>query len=193
MSAHRIGRRRTGRRRIGRRRIGRHRGWRPFQTKFAFLSPPPLPPPPRCQLDLQFTLSPKSLFPDSNEICRFCFLSRKTNPTAKMFSSIRQHGRMLRNPRKIGRGELFWTNKQTCFGKSYILGIASFVIQTKSFINLGITKISCYNSKVSCINNSCLVLSTKRFVAAAKFLVAATKNLFVVPNFVAVTKPFFRV
>jgi len=29
-------------------------------------------------------------------------------------------------------------------------------------------------------------------VAAAKFLVAATKNSFVVPNFVAVTKPFFR-
>jgi len=28
-------------------------------------------------------------------------------------------------------------------------------------------------------------------VAAAKFLVAATKNLFVVPNFVAGTKPFF--
>jgi len=28
-------------------------------------------------------------------------------------------------------------------------------------------------------------------VAAAKFLVAATKNLFVVPNFVAETKPFF--
>jgi len=28
-------------------------------------------------------------------------------------------------------------------------------------------------------------------VAAAKFLVAATKNLFVVPNFVAVTKHFF--
>jgi len=28
-------------------------------------------------------------------------------------------------------------------------------------------------------------------VAAAKFLVAATKNLFVVPNIVAVTKPFF--
>jgi len=36
-----------------------------------------------------------------------------------------------------------------------------------------------------------LVLSTKRLVAAAKFLVAATKILFVVPNFVAVTKPFF--
>jgi len=30
-------------------------------------------------------------------------------------------------------------------------------------------------------------------VAAAKFLVAATKILFVVPNFVAVTKPFFPV
>jgi len=28
-------------------------------------------------------------------------------------------------------------------------------------------------------------------VAAAKFLVAATKILFVVPNFIAVTKPFF--
>jgi len=30
-------------------------------------------------------------------------------------------------------------------------------------------------------------------VAAAKFLVAATKILFVVPNFVAVPKPFFSV
>jgi len=30
-------------------------------------------------------------------------------------------------------------------------------------------------------------------VAAAKFLVAATQNLFVVPSFVAVTKPFFSV
>jgi len=38
-----------------------------------------------------------------------------------------------------------------------------------------------------------MVLSTKRLVAAAKFLVAETKNLFVVPNFVAVTKPFFSV
>jgi len=31
----------------------------------------------------------------------------------------------------------------------------------------------------------------KTLVAAAKFLIAATKNLFVSPNFVAVTKPFF--
>jgi len=38
-----------------------------------------------------------------------------------------------------------------------------------------------------------LVLSTTRLVAAAKFLVAMTKNLFVVPNFVTVTKPFFSV
>jgi len=38
-----------------------------------------------------------------------------------------------------------------------------------------------------------LVISTERLFAAAKFLVAATKILFVVPNFVAVTKPFFRV
>jgi len=30
-------------------------------------------------------------------------------------------------------------------------------------------------------------------VAAAKFLVATTKKLFVVPNYVAVTKPFFPV
>jgi len=30
-------------------------------------------------------------------------------------------------------------------------------------------------------------------VAAAKFSVEATKKLFVVPNFVAVTKPFFPV
>jgi len=36
--------------------------------------------------------------------------------------------------------------------------------------------------------NAYKVLSTKRLDAAAKFLVAATKNLFVVPNFVAVTK-----
>jgi len=34
-------------------------------------------------------------------------------------------------------------------------------------------------------------INKKRLVAAAKFLVAATKILFFVPNFVAVTKPFF--
>jgi len=39
----------------------------------------------------------------------------------------------------------------------------------------------------------CLVLSTNRLVAAANFLVAATKMLFVVHNYVAVTKPFFSI
>jgi len=34
-------------------------------------------------------------------------------------------------------------------------------------------------------------ISAKRLVAAAKFLIAATKKIFVVPNFVALTKPFF--
>jgi len=48
------------------------------------------------------------------------------------------------------------------------------------------TKIFCYNNKMySSIN--------KTLVAAAKFLVAATKNLFLVPDLVAVTKPFFSV
>jgi len=43
------------------------------------------------------------------------------------------------------------------------------------------------------VTTKSFVLSTKHLVAAAKFLVAATKKLFVVPNFVAVTKPFFSV
>jgi len=55
----------------------------------------------------------------------------------------------------------------------------------KSFVKIGITKIFCYNNKMFCL--------TKRLVAEAKFLVAATKKLFVVPNFVTVTKPFFFV
>ena len=60
-----------------------------------------------------------------------------------------------------------------------------FVILTKSFVKIGITKYFA--------TTKWLVLSKKRLVAAAKFLVAATKILFVVPNFVAVTKPFFSV
>jgi len=68
-------------------------------------------------------------------------------------------------------------------GVNFIHGIKGFVIPTKSFVKVGITKIFCYNNKLfSSIN--------KKF-AAAKFSVAATKQLFVVPNFVAVTKPFF--
>jgi len=49
------------------------------------------------------------------------------------------------------------------------------------------------NKKKIVTTTKCLVLSAKRLVAAAKFLVAATKILFVVPNFVAATKPFFSV
>ena len=65
-------------------------------------------------------------------------------------------------------------------------GKKGFVIPTKSFFKIGITKYFVTTTK-------CLVLSTKRLVAAAKFLVEATKNSFVVPNFVAVTKSFFSV
>ena len=57
-------------------------------------------------------------------------------------------------------------------------------MRTKSFVKIRITKIFVTTTK-------CLVLSTKRLVCTAKFLVEATKNSFVVPNFVAVTKPFF--
>jgi len=64
--------------------------------------------------------------------------------------------------------------------------LKGFVIPTKSFVKIGITKIFVTTTK-------CLVVLTKRSVAAGKFLVAATKMLFVVPNFVAVTKPFFSV
>jgi len=63
-------------------------------------------------------------------------------------------------------------------------GKKGFVIITKSFVTIGIEKHFVTTTK-------CLVLSTKRLVDAAKLLVAATKALFVVPNFVAVPKPFF--
>jgi len=63
-------------------------------------------------------------------------------------------------------------------------GKKGFVILTKSFVKIEITKIFVTTTK-------CLVLSTKLLVAGAKFLVEATKISFVVPNFVAVTKPFF--
>jgi len=69
----------------------------------------------------------------------------------------------------------------------YLHGIKGFVIPTKSFVKIGITKIFCYNNKMfSSIN--------KTFGCCSKFLVAATKKkiqVFVVPYFVAVTKPFF--
>ena len=57
------------------------------------------------------------------------------------------------------------------------------VILAKSFVKIWIKNHFVTTTK-------CLVLSTKRLVAEATFLVAETKILFVVPNFVAVTKPF---
>jgi len=63
-------------------------------------------------------------------------------------------------------------------------GLKGFVIPTKSFVKIGITKIFCYNNKMFSYIN-------KTFGCRSKFLVATTKTLFVVPNFVAVTKPFF--
>jgi len=57
---------------------------------------------------------------------------------------------------------------------------------TLSSVKIGIAKIFVTATK-------CLVLSSTRLVAAAKFLVEATKISFVVPNLVAVTKPFFSV
>jgi len=52
---------------------------------------------------------------------------------------------------------------------------------------MGIAKIFCYNNKMfSSVN--------KTFGCCRKtFGVVATKNLFAVPNFVALTKPFFSV
>jgi len=63
-------------------------------------------------------------------------------------------------------------------------GIKGFVIPTKSFVKMGITKIICYNNKMfSSIN--------KTFGLWSKIFGYSNKKIFVVPNFVAVTKPFF--
>jgi len=74
---------------------------------------------------------------------------------------------------------IFFFHCKIVYAVECLHGIKGFVIPSKSFFKIGITKIFCYNKK-------CLVLSTKRLVAAAKFLAAATKNLFAVPSFVAV-------
>jgi len=66
-----------------------------------------------------------------------------------------------------------------------IHGIKGFVIPTKSFVKIGLAKIFCYNNKMfSSIN--------KMFGCCSKIFDCSNKN-FVVPNFVAVTKPFFSV
>jgi len=63
-------------------------------------------------------------------------------------------------------------------------GIKGFVIPTKAFVEIGTTKIFCYNNKMfSSIN--------KTFGCCSKIFGCSNKKLFVVPNFAAVTKPFF--
>jgi len=58
---------------------------------------------------------------------------------------------------------------------------------TKSFVKKGITKIFCYNNKMfSCINKTLWLLQQN-------FWLQLQKKIFVVPNLVAVTKPFFSV
>jgi len=61
-----------------------------------------------------------------------------------------------------------------------------YVILTKSFVKIWIAKTFCENNKMfSSVN--------KTFGCCSKtFGIAATKVLFVVPNFVTVTKPFFH-
>jgi len=73
---------------------------------------------------------------------------------------------------------IFSPHSLTCFATSTIHsfslkkrkekkhGIKGFVIPTKSYVKIGITKIFCYDN---------IVLSTERLVAAAKVLAAATK------------------
>jgi len=67
----------------------------------------------------------------------------------------------------------------------WVHGIKSFVVPTKSFAKIGTTKIFCYNKMFSSINQT--------FGCCSKNFGCRNKKLFVVPNFVAVTKPFFSV
>jgi len=62
-------------------------------------------------------------------------------------------------------------------------GIKGFVTPTKSFVNIGITKIFCHNKMFSSIN--------KTFGCCSKIFGCSNKKMFFVPNFVAVTKTFF--
>jgi len=68
----------------------------------------------------------------------------------------------------------------------WLHGIKGFVIPTKSFFKKGIAKIFCYNNKMFSYIN-------KMFGCCSKIFGCSNKKLFVVPIFVAVTKPFFFV
>jgi len=65
-------------------------------------------------------------------------------------------------------------------------GIKGFVILTKSFVKIGITKILCYNNQMFSSINITFGCCGKILVAAAKFWLQQQK-------IVAVTKPFFHV
>jgi len=81
---------------------------------------------------------------------------------------------------KNEKTDSFFLRKEEYTGKK------GFVILTKSFVKIGITKTFCHNNKMlSSVN--------KTFGCCSKFFFAATKILSVVPNFVAVTKPYFSV
>jgi len=75
-------------------------------------------------------------------------------------------------------------NFRTKNGSATIVhGIKGFVIPTKSFVKIGIAKIFCHNNKMSSSINKTFGCCSKIFGCTNK------KKLFVVPNFVAVTKP----
>jgi len=62
-----------------------------------------------------------------------------------------------------------------------------FVIPTKSFVKIGIKKIFLFQKK------KMFSYTNKTFGCCSKIFGWSVKKLFVVPNFVAVTKPFFSV
>jgi len=64
-------------------------------------------------------------------------------------------------------------------------GTKGFVIPTKSFVKIGI--------KIFCDNNKMFSSIDKTFGCCSEIFGCSNKKLFVVPNFVAVTKPFFSV
>jgi len=65
-------------------------------------------------------------------------------------------------------------------------GKKGFVLSTKSFVKIGIRKIFCYNNKMFGSIN-------KTFGGCGKIFGCSNKYFICVPNFVAVTKPFFSV
>jgi len=71
-----------------------------------------------------------------------------------------------------------------CFNFLSMHGKKGFVMLTKSFVKIWIAKTFCYNNKMfSSVN--------KTFGCCSKIFGSSNKTLFVVPTFVAVTKPFF--